>query len=147
MIKTLTEQQEKRDKLKKELRSFQWTKLELEGKIYLWRDMINSLYGPKATSYSGMPHGTDTGDPTHETILKIEKIEGRINELEDKLNKHMAEFENIIESLESEEKAILTWRYINGIYWENMENYVHYSRRQCINIHDKAIDKLIKLRV
>lgn len=146
MIKTLSVQQEKREGIKKQLNSFQWAKLELEGKRYLWLDLLNNTYGVKATVYTGMPSRREPGNPTAITAEQVEKIQGYIRELEAMLEKQMQVFNSLIEPLDPDGKAILTWRYISGVSWDKMELHIHYSRRQCIRIHDAAIDKIIMER-
>ena len=54
-----------------------------------------------------------------------------------------ADIERVLDTLDPDEKAVLTARYIRRLMWDAMEFHVYYSRRQAIRIHDRAIKKLV----
>lgn len=135
--------QEERDKIKRRLRGYRHTKSELMGKIHMLKCIRQDLYGAIVPPPpDGMPKGKRKGDATGRTVMRLERLGGRIDELTEKLAAEMAAIEDMLGLLEADERAVLVWRYINGIYWENMSDYVHYEQRQCRRIHDRAIDKL-----
>lgn len=67
----------------------------------------------------------------------------QIDILHERLKALEADVEKVLEILDPDEKAILTARYIKRLMWDAMEFHVHYSRRQSIRIHNRAIKKLV----
>jgi len=99
-----------------------------------------------AITYSDMPKGNQISDPTYEKAQKIidlymkqvERIELRIEGLFVKKNY----VETLLSKLPDIETEIIKLRYFKKYRWEMISNVVCYSRRQCINIHDKVIEEL-----
>ncbi len=98
-----------------------------------------------AITYSDMPRSGKISDPTYEKAQKIidvylkqvEKIESRIEVLFNKKN----QIETMFDCLEPVERQIMMLRYQKKYRWEMIATSVSYSRRQCINIHDKVIEQ------
>lgn len=63
--------------------------------------------------------------------------------LQEKMKQLASDIERVLETLDPDEKAVLTARYIRRLMWDAMEFHVFYSRRQAIRIHDRAIEKLV----
>ena len=55
----------------------------------------------------------------------------------------MKAVEGIFNSLDENERLILTARYIKMIRWDFIEFHVYYSRRQAIRVHNEAVKKLV----
>ncbi|MBF4693907.1 BAR domain-containing protein [Fusibacter ferrireducens] len=99
-----------------------------------------------AITYSDMPRGNQISDPTYEKAQKIidlytqqvEKIESKIELLFAKKNY----VEALLSKLPDIETEIIRLRYFKKYRWEMISNVVSYSRRQCINIHDKILEDL-----
>lgn len=99
-----------------------------------------------AIVYSDAPRSGKIADPTYEKAQKIidiylhqvEKVEAVIAGLFEKKN----EIEALFETLDDAEHQIMKLRYQKKYNWEMISNVVNYSRRQCINIHDKVIERL-----
>ena len=50
--------------------------------------------------------------------------------------------EYALDLLDPDERAVISARYIKNIMWDAMEFHIHYSRRQAIRIHDRALKRL-----
>ena len=59
-----------------------------------------------------------------------------------KLESRLALADRMLETLEPEEREVLTARYYAGIRWEYMELKTLYSVSQCQRIHNRALKKL-----
>lgn len=67
--------------------------------------------------------------------------------LQEQLRGLTGEVERVLNRLDPDERMILTARYVRRLTWDAMEFHVHYSRRQAIRIHDRALKKLAGVRV
>lgn len=71
----------------------------------------------------------------------------QIERLQPRMQTVLREAEKLLDTLLPEERAVLHARYLRRYGWDAMEFQVHYSRRQAIRIHNRAIDKLIGMEV
>lgn len=46
--------------------------------------------------------------------------------------------------LTSQQREVIHWRYVEGMSWPEVARRTHYSRRHCIRIRDRAVDRLTK---
>lgn len=69
--------------------------------------------------------------------------QAQVEQLHQKIQLLILDIERVLDTLDPDEKAILTARYIKRLMWDAMEFHVYYSRRQAIRIHDRAIKKLV----
>ena len=67
----------------------------------------------------------------------------RAERLHQKMRQVMADTDRLMELLEPEERVILHARYIKGVLWDGIEFYAHYSRRNAVRIHNRALKKLV----
>ncbi len=72
-----------------------------------------------------------------------EYYQAQIARLQEKMKFLAADIERVLDTLDPDEKAVLTARYIRRLMWDAMEFHIYYSRRQAIRIHDRAIEKLV----
>ena len=67
----------------------------------------------------------------------------QIQQMHEKIKQLTADVMRILDTLEPEEKAVLTARYIKRMLWDAMEFHIHYSRRNAVRIHNRALEKLV----
>lgn len=67
----------------------------------------------------------------------------KTQEMHQRLRQMTEDTDRLLKMLTPEESAVLTARYIKGVLWDGIEFYVHYSRRNAIRIHNKALKKLV----
>ena len=91
----------------------------------------------------GLPHGTEPGDVTGETALKVvdisERISAKIAELIS-LRWHIEEAVNRLDN--SLERRIIRKHFLEGKTWEMTAEEVNYSERQVYRIFDDIMRKL-----
>lgn len=63
------------------------------------------------------------------------------------LKNRLKEIENVIEKLPAEEKAVVYHRYIVGVSWLDMPEYVMYEQRTCQAFEMKALNKIAKMDI
>ena len=70
---------------------------------------------------------------------QVSKIEANIDKLFDKKNK----IEYLVNSLEERESKIIKLKFFKKYNWTMIERTMNYSRSQCFNIYNKAIDEML----
>lgn len=117
------------------IRQVEETAMELER-------VIQALY-PGASVADGLPRGTrrsDPGDRIASAVVSVEKMRRGVQREYDALTKRRDEIGRVLESVpEGKLREVLRLRYVLEMEWEDIAGKIHYSRRQAINIHNKAI--------
>lgn len=108
----------KSDEIKKIFRGIRSTKKEMELRLAFLKDV------------QGMDF--DTSGIEASILREYAKLEQKI-QLADRM----------LDTLEPDERAVLTARYYEGIRWEYIEPVLQYSISQCQRIHNRAIRKLM----
>jgi len=116
---------------------------ELNDIIQNKNETYNTLQSSKIT---GMPHGTEVSNITLKAVEKlIDRYEVRVKSITEEINYLIDLKENIekaIRILSLEERRIIELRFFNSYKWKRIQYIVKYSRSQCFDIHNKAINKL-----
>ncbi|QRN86023.1 hypothetical protein JR334_01965 [Clostridia bacterium] len=120
--------------------------------MQLLAEAIDCERGIKATIISGMPGNTSTtSDPTYQKAAKIleeyKKDIDRIEKRQRGIFRKRALVELLLDVLTVEEKKIIELRYFKKYKWWMVASNTHYARRQCFNIRDTAIEKMIKATI
>ena len=95
----------------------------------------------KATLISPLPK-------TEETLHKIYKK--LVFDMETKLRLLQKKFDllnDIIDKLDGEERSVIYFRYILGINWVDIPEYMMYEQRSCQNFESNAIKKIAKMKI
>jgi len=127
--------------------------------VFEWNRDLNCFIATSMTTrdsqkmLDGMPHGTDTSDPTGETVLCIQQNLVEILEELLKSSEHVKtmtidalQFKRKVDAqymeLEPEERRVIESRYVHGLEWNQVARKSCYCRTQCINISNKFIQSL-----
>lgn len=90
-------------------------------------------------------------DPLPHTEKRLRAIYCEIiNEMQNEAGKLLNEIKKIdkaLQRLDERERSIIYFRYIEGIDWINLPEYVHYEQRTCQNIEVSALEKIIKMNI
>ena len=126
---------------------------DIEEEIRNRRSMIADLeqyYNPvSAIKYDGMPKGNyHAGSQTERMAMNIPNyIRGEIrlykNEIEE-LQKVKVEIIKEVSRLNLKHKKIIFGFYFNSMKWEQVAERTNYSERQCRNIRNEALEKLLE---
>ena len=101
-----------------------------------------------AVTYSDMPKGSGTGDPTAQAAQYIiDAYDKRLKELKQRIeailqNKALAE--ELLGRLNANEYKVIEARYINGVKWDYVPGTVYLSRSTCFYYKKKAFEKMCK---
>lgn len=89
--------------------------------------------------------------PLPKAEVKLHKIYNSIiREMEDNarlIRKHLQLIERVLNKLEGPERNVMYYRYIEGIDWITMPEYMNYEQRSCQLFEAKALDKIIKMNI
>ena len=127
---------------------------EIDGEIAIYRRFLhdyesqyyNTIGG---TATDGQPKGKyHISQPTEAAALRVpDYVRGDMEQYEAKikaLQRLKAEILREISRLKLKEKTIVFDYYIHGMKWEQVAERNHYSDRQCKNIRDTAVAKLVE---
>ena len=114
------------------------------------QDFIEELYNPlQATVQDGMPKGGGISDPTLKRVLDIKRLyETMMAEMQaniDSLYLTKNEIEQAVAQLDAAERCVIYHRYILGIAWADMPEYIGYERAQCYRLETSGLKKLAKM--
>ena len=88
----------------------------------------------------GMPHGSGGNDLS----VYAAKLDELLIELKDQIDKRIQlrrEIVKKIEAMDSEtEKAVLRYRYIHMLKWEEIAVKMHYGYRNVLKVHGRALE-------
>ena len=134
----LTENEKKKIFLKSYLRNKQAVR-RIEEQL---AELRLSKLSPGMSMGDGMPHGSDMRDLS-DYAAKVDELE---RELIQKRYDRICSFRKVqtaIEELEDEtEKDLLTYRYLNGMKWEEIAVKMGYSWKHVHRIHAAALKNL-----
>ena len=88
----------------------------------------------------GMPHGSGGSDLS----AYAAKLDELLSDLKDQMDKRIQlrrEIVKKIEAMDSEtEKAVLRYRYIHMLKWEEIAVKMHYGYRNVLKVHGRALE-------
>ena len=118
---------------KKKLKSLNRQKEELEEKIK----------SVKAILYSDMPKGSAKKTDLSDYMIKLERMDERIDNKIKNLNDGFLSIEEAIFGLkDGDESEIMRMKYIEGKKWNEISKERKYSLRQVHNIHGEALKNI-----
>lgn len=125
---------------------------EIDGEIRVRKNIVSDLeqyYDTRgAIRYDGIPGGKyNISSPTERALdipdyvsVEIRKYTEEITELQ----KVKVEILKEVSRLKLKHKNVIFGFYFHGMKWEQVANGTHYSERQCKNIRDEALEKLLQ---
>lgn len=132
---------------KNELKRHKDLKRERDHLIKLIGELEAVMYGPKATNYSGMPHGAgfdNNGGPTAELAMRHIELQNKYTEKVQQLNDSLLAIESAIEVLPPRERMLIRLYYIQGLTWEQVCIAMSYEWAQVHRIHALALQMLAR---
>ena len=128
---------------KERLRNYQALKREKAQILTMLEELETAMYSPKPQRLTGMPSApSPSGGATDALVAKhaelLERYQTKLAELAEELHA----IEDAIAQLDSTERALLRWRYIEGLKWEEVCVCMSYSWQQTHRIHARALRHL-----
>ena len=104
---------------------------------------IESLPTISASQLTGMPHGTDVGNPVEKYFLKKEALIGKLNQKIERYTDELIRIEGIIDTIDDPEiRAIARMRFIQNMKWEDIGDKMYLERTTCSKKLRKYIDSM-----
>ena len=111
---------------------------QITKELQRWQDLATRI----SPSYSDMPHGGGSD--------KVQTAAVEVAELTDKLNRKLHQAimvqENIKKLLESLDdiklRQLMSYRYINGMRWEEISVRMDFNYRWVLRLHRKALNQI-----
>ena len=122
----------------KQYRSLSMEIDRISEELQRWQDLATRI----SPSYSDMPHGGGSD--------KVQTAAVEVAELTDKLNRKLHQAimvqENIKKLLESLDdiklRQLMSYRYINGMRWEEIAVRMDFNYRWVLRLHRKALNQI-----
>ena len=128
---------EKYTQMRKWLGRYQFILKEINARREHLEDFKNDIYNPLKAHIISLPNKSGISDTTLSRVINIRRIFGKmIDEMSleiKRLHKAKEEIEAAISRLEGAERCIIYHRYILGIMWADMPEYVGYEARSAID--------------
>lgn len=141
------EQRELRFALKKYLGQFYRAKMKQEQLKMRLQNFRLEMTGTKAIQYSAVPHasGGSTTSETEIQVIRVMEIEERIVKQQEEVKRAMLAVLEVMDflPLDSTERMILEYRYIDCLGWKQICCRVSMSRTSCHSRHNSGIDTLL----
>lgn len=122
------------EKTRNILRQYRLLKKELECRTDYITDFKKMLIQP-------IPQSEEVLHRIYNCILK------EMEQKALKLKKKLHFIENILDKLDGPEHNVIYYRYIIGIDWITMPEYMNYEQRTCQLFETKALDKILKMNI
>ena len=129
---------------KKELQRHRKLRIELQNIEYQIVD-VDAKIKKSTAQYGKTTRGGKPSDK-EDTIIKLIELKKRYEIQGGKIISEQMEIENELEKLSDPvEKAVLRYRYIDNMDWEDVSIMIKYERAQTFRIHTRAIRNLQKI--
>ena len=127
-----------KEELKEHYRLKQET-VELEETIKKLQLQAQSV---SATKITGAPAGSGSPDKIADNLSRIEKLIQYYQQKLEKLLIQQKQIEEAIESLPTNERLLMRYRYIDGLDWVDVAANMNYSWQWMHKIHARILKKL-----
>lgn len=111
---------------------------QITKELQRWQDLATRI----SPSYSDMPHGGGS-DKVQTAAVEVAELTDKLNQ---KLHQAIMVQENIKKLLESLDdiklRQIMSYRYINGMRWEEIAVRMDFNYRWVLRLHRKALNQI-----
>lgn len=111
---------------------------QITKELQRWQDLATRI----SPSYSDMPHGGGS-DKVQTAAVEVAELTDKLNQ---KLHQAIMVQENIKKLLESLDdiklRQLMSYRYINGIRWEEIAVRMDFNYRWVLRLHRKALNQI-----
>lgn len=111
---------------------------QITKELQRWQDLATRI----SPSYSDMPHGGGS-DKVQTAAVEVAELTDKLNQ---KLHQAIMVQENIKKLLESLDdiklRHLMSYRYINGMRWEEIAVRMDFNYRWVLRLHRKALNQI-----
>lgn len=122
----------------KQYRSLSMEIDQITKELQRWQDLATRI----SPSYSDMPHGGGS-DKVQTAAVEVADLTDKLNQ---KLHQAIMVQENIKKLLESLDdiklRQLMSYRYINGMRWEEIAVRMDFNYRWVLRLHRKALNQI-----
>lgn len=122
----------------KQYRSLSMEIDQITKELQRWQDLATRI----SPSYSDMPHGGGS-DKVQTAAVEVAELTDKLNQ---KLHQAIMVQENIKKLLESLDdiklRQLMSYRYINGMRWEEIAVRMDFNYRWVLRLHRKALNQI-----
>lgn len=122
----------------KQYRSLSMEIDQITKELQRWQDLATRI----SPSYSDMPHGGGS-DKVQTAAVEVAELTDKLNQ---KLHQAIMVQENIKKLLESLDdiklRQLMSYRYINGMRWEEISVRMDFNYRWVLRLHRKALNQI-----
>lgn len=102
-----------------------------------------TMDAPPVSNWDGQPRGSGVSNPVERLATKHLTLVERYQAQLVKLAEAQEYVEAMIDGLDTVERRLARYRYIDGLRWEDVCEEMTYSWRQTHRIHGRLIDRLV----
>ncbi|WP_312288193.1 sigma factor-like helix-turn-helix DNA-binding protein [Terrisporobacter sp.] len=126
----------------RELEQFASIQKEIEDIREIQNDLKEKQKSIKSQIITDMPKGGGSALTMEDIVANIELNIVKIAKKQLELANFILKMENNIESLESQERRLIRYRYINGLPFYQIAMKMHYSERHVKRLHKEILNKM-----
>lgn len=131
---------------KERLRNYQALKREKAQIQNMMEELETAMYYPKPQRLTGMPAApSPSGGAMEAMVARHTELQDRYQTKLSELTEELHAIEDSIAHLDSTERALLRFRYIEGLKWEEVCVCMSYSWQQTHRIHARALRHLAEM--
>ena len=127
---------------KETLKQYQRMRLERDVIRNALRELEAAMEAPKIQKFTGMPTGGGYGSALEAMVAKHIELQQRYLAKLSELEKLQGEIEDVIETLEGNQRTLMRLRYLQGMRWEDICVAMHYSWKHIHRIHAAALRRI-----
>ena len=139
----MTEREQIRVDVKKRLNSYTAVRAEYKQIQDELAWLEATMDAPPGSNWDGLPRGSGVSNPVERLAVKHLTLVERYQAQLVKLAEAQEYVENMIDGLDTVERLLARYRYIDGLRWEDVCEEMAYSWRQTHRIHGRLIDRLV----
>lgn len=144
----MNEREQIRTEIKQRLNSYRDLRAEHRQLLEEIRQLEELMASPSSPNMDGMPRsGSGPSNPVEKLAVKHLTLLDRYKAQVADLVAAQAVIEETIEGLEPTERMLARYRYINGLTWEEVCEYISYSWMQTHRIHGRMLNKLVEAEI
>lgn len=114
--------------------------VQLEEQIVFWEERKTSI---KSQIISDMPRGGGDGKELLDILIGIEDIIKKLNKKITKLIKKISEIEDTIENLDTIERLLIRYKYIENLKMFQIAEKMNYSERHLNRVHSDVLKRIV----
>lgn len=113
--------------------------VQLEEQIVFWEERKTSI---KSQIISDMPKGGGNGKELLDILISIEDTVKELNKKLNKLISTISKIESTIENLETKERVLMRYKYIDNLKMFQIAEKMNYSERHLNRVHSEILNKI-----